>query len=81
LVVRLSKNSHRQNRTGKGKQAAAAMRFSRARAGFNRRLRADVLSGKMANPTFKDGLATNYVTDTVLKSSKTLRREKVKKVK
>jgi myo-inositol 2-dehydrogenase/D-chiro-inositol 1-dehydrogenase len=38
-------------------------------------------SGKMASPTFKDGLATDYVTDAVLKSAKTLRWEKVKKVK
>jgi predicted dehydrogenase len=38
-------------------------------------------SGKMAGPTFKDGLATDYVTDAVLKSAKTRRWEKVKKVK
>ncbi|MNC95135.1 hypothetical protein D3C83_121770 [compost metagenome] len=37
--------------------------------------------GQMASPTFKDGLATDYVTDAVLKSAKTLRWEKVKKVK
>ena len=38
-------------------------------------------SGKMASPTFKDGLATDYVTDAVLKSAKTRRWEKVKKTK
>ena len=38
-------------------------------------------SGKMAAPTFKDGLATDYVTDAVLKSAKTGRWEKVKKTK
>ena len=37
--------------------------------------------GKIAGPTFKDGLATDYVTDAVLKSAKTKRWEKVKKVK
>ena len=35
----------------------------------------------MASPTFKDGLATDYVTDAVLKSAKMLCWEKVKKVK
>ena len=35
----------------------------------------------MASTTFKDGLATDDVTDAVLKSAKTLRWEKVKKVK
>jgi hypothetical protein len=35
----------------------------------------------MASPTFKDGLATDYVTDAVLKSAKTGQWEKVKKVK
>ena len=38
-------------------------------------------SGKMPGPSFKDGLATDYVTDAVLKSAKTKRWEKVKKVK
>ena len=37
--------------------------------------------GKVVGPTFKDGLATDYVTDSVLKSAKTGRWEKVKKVK
>ena len=37
--------------------------------------------GKNARPNFKDGLATDYVTDAVLKSAKTLKWEKVKKVK
>jgi predicted dehydrogenase len=37
--------------------------------------------GKPAKPDFKDGLATDYVTDAVLKSAKTGRWEKVKKVK
>jgi len=34
-------------------------------------------SGKLAAPTFRDGLATDYVTDTVLKSAKTGKWEKV----
>ena len=38
-------------------------------------------TGKMPGPTFKDGLATDYVTDAVLKSAKTKQWEKVKKVK
>lgn len=38
-------------------------------------------SGKPASPTFRDGLATDYVTDAVLKSAKTQRWEKVKQVK
>jgi predicted dehydrogenase len=38
-------------------------------------------TGKSAAPTFKDGLATDYVTDAVLKSAKTKKWEKVKKVK
>ena len=38
-------------------------------------------SGKLPGPTFKDGLATDYVTDAVLKSAKTKQWEKVKKVK
>ena len=38
-------------------------------------------SGKGAQPNFKDGLATDYVTDAVLKSAKTRQWEKVKKVK
>ncbi|MBM3824622.1 MAG: Gfo/Idh/MocA family oxidoreductase [Verrucomicrobia bacterium] len=38
-------------------------------------------SGNLAEPTFKAGLATDYVTDAVLKSGKTGRWEKVKKVK
>ena len=38
-------------------------------------------NGKIPGPTFKDGLATDYVTDAVLKSAKTGRWEKVKKVK
>jgi predicted dehydrogenase len=37
--------------------------------------------GKMPGPTFKDGLATDHVTDAVLKSARTGRWEKVKKVK
>jgi len=37
-------------------------------------------SGKPAGPTFKDGLATDYVTDAVLKSAKTGRWEKVGQV-
>jgi hypothetical protein len=32
-------------------------------------------------PAFRDGLATDYVTDADLKSAKTLRWEKVKKMK
>ena len=38
-------------------------------------------TGKMSSPTFKDGLATDYVTDSVLKSARTGRWEKVKKAK
>ena len=38
-------------------------------------------TGKLAGPTFKDGLATDYVTDAVLKSAKTKRWEKVKQLK
>jgi len=38
-------------------------------------------SGKRPEPTFKDGLATDHVTDAVLKSAKTGRWEKVKRVK
>ena len=38
-------------------------------------------TGKPAGPNFKDGLATDYVTDAVLKSAKTGRWEKVPKVK
>ena len=38
-------------------------------------------TGTPAGPTFKDGLATDYVTDAVLKSAKTKKWEKVKKVK
>ena len=38
-------------------------------------------TGKPAGPTFKDGLATDYVTDAVLKSAKTKRWEKVKQIK
>lgn len=37
-------------------------------------------SGKPAGPTFKDALATEYVTDAVLKSARTHKWEKVKKV-
>jgi predicted dehydrogenase len=37
--------------------------------------------GKVPGPSFKDGLATDYVTDAVLKSAKTMQWEKVKKVK
>ncbi len=36
--------------------------------------------GKIPGPSFKDGLATDYVTDAVLKSAKTKRWERVKKV-
>ncbi len=36
-------------------------------------------SGKPAGPTFKDALATEYVTDAVLKSARTHKWEKVKK--
>ncbi len=36
-------------------------------------------NGKIPGPSFKDGLATDYVTDAVLKSAKTRRWEKVKK--
>ena len=38
-------------------------------------------TGNPAGPNFKDGLATDYVTDAVLKSAKTGRWEKVPKVK
>ncbi|MDB6034354.1 MAG: oxidoreductase domain protein [Verrucomicrobiales bacterium] len=37
--------------------------------------------GQMASPTFKDGLATDYVTDAVLASAKSKQWVKVKKVK
>ena len=37
-------------------------------------------SGTPAAPTFRDGLATDYVTDAVLKSARTQRWEKVKKL-
>ena len=37
--------------------------------------------GKMASPSFKDGLATDYVTDAVLQSAKSKQWVKVKKVK
>jgi len=37
--------------------------------------------GKIPGPNFKDGLATDYVTDAVLKSAKTGRWENVKQVK
>ncbi|MEI7729120.1 MAG: Gfo/Idh/MocA family oxidoreductase [Verrucomicrobiota bacterium] len=40
-----------------------------------------VASGKPASPTFKEALETQYVCDAVLKSAKTDRWEKVKKVK
>jgi predicted dehydrogenase len=40
-----------------------------------------VQDGRMAGPTFKDGLATDYVTDAVLQSAKTKQWVKVKKVK
>ena len=40
-----------------------------------------MLDGKPAAPTFRDGLATDNVTDAVLKSAKTGRWEKVKQVK
>jgi myo-inositol 2-dehydrogenase/D-chiro-inositol 1-dehydrogenase len=33
--------------------------------------------GKQASPTFRDGLATEYVTDAVLKSAKTRQWEAV----
>ena len=33
--------------------------------------------GKIASPTFRDGLATDYVTDAVLKSAKTGSWERV----
>ena len=36
-------------------------------------------TGKMPGPSFKDGLATDHVTDAVLKSARTGRWEKVKK--
>jgi myo-inositol 2-dehydrogenase/D-chiro-inositol 1-dehydrogenase len=35
----------------------------------------------MASPNFKDGLATDYVTDAVLKSAGTRKWERVKKAK
>ena len=38
-------------------------------------------SGKPAGPTFRDGLATDYVTDAMLKSAGTRRWEKVKQLK
>ena len=38
-------------------------------------------TGKPALPNFRDGLATDYVTDAVLKSAKTRKWEKVKQVK
>jgi myo-inositol 2-dehydrogenase/D-chiro-inositol 1-dehydrogenase len=38
-------------------------------------------TGKMASPNFKDGLATDYVTDAVLKSAGTRKWERVKKAK
>ncbi len=38
-------------------------------------------SGTPASPTFRDGLATDYVTDAVLKSAGTRKWEKVKQVK
>ena len=37
--------------------------------------------GKIPGPSFRDGLATDYVTDAVLKSAKTGRWEKVRKMK
>jgi myo-inositol 2-dehydrogenase/D-chiro-inositol 1-dehydrogenase len=37
-------------------------------------------SGKGCTPNFKDGLATDYVTDAVLKSASTGRWAKVKQV-
>src|SRR5688572_4595184 len=37
-------------------------------------------SGKACTPSFKDGLATDYVTDAVLKSAKSKRWEKVKQI-
>ena len=37
--------------------------------------------GKSPGPSFKEGLATDYVTDAVLKSAKSRRWEKVKKAK
>src|SRR5436190_18447435 len=39
-----------------------------------------VSKGKPASPTFRDGLATDYVTDAVLKSARTGQWEKVPKV-
>jgi myo-inositol 2-dehydrogenase/D-chiro-inositol 1-dehydrogenase len=41
---------------------------------------AGIESGQPAAPTFRDGLATDYVTDAVLKSAKSGRWTKVKKV-
>jgi predicted dehydrogenase len=38
-------------------------------------------SGKPAGPTFRDALATDYVTDAVLKSAKTGRWEKIPRAK
>jgi myo-inositol 2-dehydrogenase/D-chiro-inositol 1-dehydrogenase len=40
---------------------------------------AGIESGKPAAPTFRDGLATDYVTDAVLKSAKSGRWTNVKK--
>ncbi len=40
---------------------------------------AGIESGKPAAPTFRDGLATDYVTDAVLKSARTQKWEKVAK--
>src|SRR5216110_2306811 len=42
---------------------------------------AGLADGKPARPDFKDGLATDYVTDAVLKSARTGQWEKVKKAK
>ncbi len=39
-----------------------------------------VAAGKVASPTFRDGLAADYVTDAVLKSAKTRQWEKVPEV-
>jgi predicted dehydrogenase len=36
-------------------------------------------SGKPASPTFREGLATQYICDAVLKSARTGKWEKVKK--
>ena len=40
-----------------------------------------VQDGKPAGPSFRDGLATDYVTDAVLASAKSGRWERVKQVK